>query len=147
MLNFNNPISGQQNQMAPLQSAAIAQQAAGNVVNPGITGATGAGYAPITVPGGQTTQGGFFMNQDGSFNGGNAQLALGAVQTLGSLWNSYQQNQLAKKSLALQTKAFETNLANETQSYNTSLEDRIRARYHTEGRSEQADNYIAEHSL
>ena len=146
MFGFNNAF-GQQNQMAPLQSAAVAQQATGAVATPGVTGATGAGYAPVTVPGGPTTQGGFFTNQDGTFNGGNAQLALGAVQTLGSLWNSFQQNKLANKSLALQTRAFETNLANETQSYNTSLEDRIRARYHSEGRSDQADGYIAEHSL
>lgn len=146
MFEFNN-VFEQQNQLAPLKTVAIAQQANGAVATPGVTDTTGAAYTPVVVPGGQTTQGGFFKNQDGTFNGGNAQLALGAVQTLGSLWNSFQQNKLAKKSLELQTRAFETNLANETQSYNTSLEDRIRARYHSEGRSDQADGYIAEHSL
>lgn len=133
--------------MAPVQSAAISQQAQGTLSTstPASTGITG--IAPVEVPGGQTTQGGFFRNADGSFNGGNAQLALGAVQTLGSLWNSYKQTKLAEKSLNFQTEAFRTNLANQTQTYNTALEDRIRARYATEGRSDEADAYIDRHSL
>lgn len=61
--------------------------------------------------------------------GGMAQIGLGAISTLGSLWNSFQQNKIAKKSLALQERTFETNLANQTQTYNTELEDRIRNRY------------------
>ena len=61
--------------------------------------------------------------------GGMAQMGLGAISTLGGLWNSFQQSKIAKKSLQLQTKAFETNLKNQTQTYNTELEDRIRNRY------------------
>ena len=61
--------------------------------------------------------------------GGMAQIGLGAISTLGSLWNSFQQNKIAKKSLALQERTFETNLANQTKTYNTELEDRIRNRY------------------
>lgn len=82
--------------------------------------------------------------------GGMAQIGIGAIGTLGSLWNSFQQSKIAKKSLALQEKTFETNLANQTQSYNTELEDRIRTRYAAEGRENadaQADSYIEKNKL
>lgn len=90
---------------------------------------------------------------DGLFSGGtgagsNLQLGLGALQTLGGLWNSYNTGKLAKESLSFQKDAFERNAANQEQSYNTALEDRIRARYNTEGRSaKEADGYIEKHSL
>lgn len=79
--------------------------------------------------------------------GGTASIALGGLQTLGTLWGAFQQNKLAKKSLKLQETAYKTNLANSTKVYNTALEDRIRARYATEGRSGQADAKIAENRL
>ena len=99
---------------------------------PGMTG--GAAAAPQTP--------GFFAQ------GGIGQFALGAIQTLGSLWNSFQQNKMAKESMKFQKEAFATNLANQEQSYNTALEDRINARYVTEGKSQaDADAYVQEHSL
>jgi hypothetical protein len=79
--------------------------------------------------------------------GGAASMVLGGLETLGTLWGAFQQNKLAKKSLKFQKQAFKTNLANSTKVYNTALEDRIRARYATEGRSEQADAKIAENRL
>lgn len=145
MSGYTPVISGYTPQMT---QAAVAQQAVGSSGGVDLSGAANAANAAVpnvNVP--QTGVGQFFRNGDGSFNTGNLQLALGGIQTLGALWNSYQQNKLAKESLSLQRDAFETNLANQTQTYNTSLEDRIRARYATEGRSEQADSYIAEHSL
>lgn len=100
---------------------------------PGTTGGSG-GAAPQTP--------GFFSQY------GPAQFALGAIKTLGSLWNSFQQNKIAKESMAFQKEAFATNLANQEQSYNTALEDRINARYVTEGKSQaDADAYAQEHSL
>lgn len=90
------------------------------------------------------TTGGF---SGGGFSG-NMNMILGGVQTLGNLWNSYQQNKLAKEQFAFQKDAFQTNLANQTQTYNTALEDRIRARHHTEGKSSgETDAYLDEHSL
>ena len=125
--------------MAPLASTAVAARA------------NSSGYTPTTVSDVSTAQAtaqGTGQQGPGFWGqGGGAQMALGAIQTLGSLWNSFQQNKMAKQSLALQTRAFETNLRNQTQSYNTALEDRIRARYATEGRSEQADSYIAKNRL
>lgn len=97
---------------------------------------------------GQTGQDSFFRNGDGSLNTGNLQLVLGGIQTLGSLWNSYQQHKIAKEQLGLARETFETNLRNNTQTYNTALEDRIRARHHTEGRSQgETDQYLAENRL
>lgn len=137
---FDN-LFGQNEQapMAPLSTAVSQQGAAGvapvsglagqliqNNINP-VTG------APMTP--------GFFQQ------GGGAQLALGAVQTIGNLWNSFQQNKMARKSLALQETAYNNNLADQRGSYNTALEDRIRARYATEGRSEQANSYIEANRL
>ena len=105
------------------------------VVNaPTVPGTTGGGAAP---------QGPGFFSQYGP-----AQFALGAIKTLGSLWNSFQQNKMAKESMKFQKEAFATNLANQEQSYNTALEDRINARYVTEGKSQaEADAYIQKNSL
>ncbi len=111
-----------------------------SVTTPGMTaplvpGATAPGSAAPQAPG--------FFSQYGP-----AQFALGAIQTLGSLWNSFQQNKLAKEAMKFQKEAFATNLANQEQSYNTALEDRINARYVTENKSQaDADAYIQEHRL
>ena len=106
------------------------------VVNaPTVPGTTGGGSAAPQAPG--------FFSQYGP-----AQFALGAIQTLGSLWNSFQQNKMAKESMKFQKEAFATNLANQEQSYNTALEDRINARYVTEGKSQaEADSYIEKNRL
>lgn len=109
------------------------------------TDVTAGGVNPV---GGTQNQGNFLRNADGSFNANNIGMVIGGIQTLGSLWNSYQQHKIAKEQLALQREAFRTNLANNTQTYNTALEDRIRARHHTEGRSSgETDAYLDEHSL
>lgn len=106
---------------------------------------TAGGVNPIA---GQNQQGSFFRNGDGSFNTNNIGMVIGGIQTLGSLWNSYQQHKIAKEQIGLQREAFRTNLENNTQTYNTALEDRIRARHNTEGRtSGETDAYISEHSL
>lgn len=93
-------------------------------------------------------EGSSFGGATGAFSANNLKFGIGAIQTLGSLWNSYSQNKLAEKSLKLQTRAFETNLGNQTKTYNTALEDRIRSRYNTEGRSsEEAQTYIERNKL
>jgi hypothetical protein len=108
---------------------------------PGVTGVNGAAPTP---PGGGGMFGGNFFGQNGP-----AQFALGAIQTLGSLWNSFQQNKMAREAMKFQKDAFKTNLANQTQSYNTALEDRIRSRYEgMEGATQaDADSYIEKNRL
>lgn len=79
---------------------------------------------------------------------GGAGLILGGVQVLGNLWSSYQAHKMAKEQMAFAREQWQTNLANQTQTYNTALEDRIRARHHTEGRAaSETDAYLEEHSL
>lgn len=66
----------------------------------------------------------------------------------GGIYGGLQGVSMARKQLDLSKRAFETNLANQTQSYNTTLEDKIRSRYATEGKSESAaDAYLKKHSL
>lgn len=77
-----------------------------------------------------------------------AQLALGGIQTIGSLWQAWEANKLAKEKFKFQKDFANTNLANQIQSYNTTLEDRTRARSHTEGGSaEDAQAYIEKNKL
>jgi len=85
----------------------------------------------------------------GGFLGKNGGLGtiLGGAVGLGNLWLGFQQHKQAKKAFAQQTKAYETNLRNQTQTYNTGLTDRANARFHQEGRSEQAESYINKHKL
>lgn len=132
-------------QLAPLQSAAISRQA---LQSPSMGANYTSVYGGNAPQFGGVGQGGFSLGNIFGENGAsNLGLGLGALQTLGGLWNSYNTSKLAKESLSLQKRAFETNLENNTQSYNTALEDRIRSRYATEGRSDQADSYIDKHSL
>ena len=126
--------------------AAVQQNVAGNIGN-GIAngGATPLSLLPAT---GATGQGSFFRNPNGSFNTNNLRLGLGSIQTIGSLFSAFNQNRLANRSLALQERAFETNLNNQTATFNQALEDRIRTRFNTEGRSQaEADATIERRSL
>lgn len=74
-------------------------------------------------------------------------------QTLGSLgmlYNAFQQQKLAKKQFKLQEESYRTNMRNSVDSYNTSLEDRARARYHQQGQganSAEANQYINDNEL
>ena len=90
-------------------------------------------------------------NQAGAGGGFNLQglgTILSGIGALGSVYGAYQQNKLAKETLAFNKQAYATNLADNRQTYNTSLEDRIRARYNTEGRSSgAADEYLSTNKL
>lgn len=67
---------------------------------------------------------------------------------LGQLYIGLKSLGIAKDQLAFSKEAYRTNLANQTKSYNTALEDRIRSRYVTEGRSSaDADAYLARNNM
>lgn len=91
----------------------------------------------------QTGQGPGFWSKDGG-----AGLVLGGVQVLGNLWSSYQAHKMAKEQMAFAREQWDTNLANQTQTYNTALEDRIRGRYAEGVRSDaEVQDEIDRHSL
>lgn len=82
------------------------------------------------------------------FNLGTGQLVLGSIGTLGNLWAAFQAQKLAKEQFEFQKGVMNTNLANQIQSYNTSLSDRIVARGYMQGDSQETvDKYIADNSL
>ncbi len=62
-------------------------------------------------------------------NGDNLNAAVGGLQALTGAYLGFQNLRLAKDNLRFQKGAWQKNYANQAQSYNTSLEDRTRARY------------------
>ncbi len=73
------------------------------------------------------------------------------LQGLGSLfqaWNGMQTMGLAKDQLNFQKNAFNTNLNNQRQVYNTALEDRIRGRTSNyDGKEQEVQNYLNQNRL
>ena len=60
-------------------------------------------------------------------------LALGGIGTIGSLWMAYQAQKLAKEQFSFQKDMMNANFANQLQSYNTALTDKINSRTAQEG--------------
>lgn len=122
-----------------------AQAATAPVSSPSVGGS---GMPNVTVdspttPDTENVQGGSWFSDTN-----NLKTVIGGVQVLGSLWNSYQQHKMAKQQMSFAREQWDTNLANQTQTYNTALEDRIRARHNTEGRASGETNaYLEKHSL
>ena len=81
-------------------------------------------------------------------NLGTGQLVLGGIGTIGNLWSAWQAQKLAKEQFNYQKDITDTNLANQIQSYNTALSDRINSRGFMQGDSQSTiDQYIEENSL
>jgi hypothetical protein len=81
-------------------------------------------------------------------NTGTGQLAVGGLQTLGNLWNAYQSNALAQKTFNFNKDLTNTNLANQTQAYNTTLAGQATARSAQENQSpQQALDFINANKL
>ena len=81
-------------------------------------------------------------------NLGTGQLVLGGIGTIGNLWSAWQTQKLAKEQFNYQKDITDTNLANQIQSYNTALSDRINSRGFVQGDSQSTiDQYIEENSL
>lgn len=82
---------------------------------------------------------------------GNSQNLASVVQGIGALSSAYlgfQQLKLAKESLGLQKESYRTNMRNSTQTYNTSLEDRIRGRTSAyEGKEQDVQSYLSANRL
>ena len=73
---------------------------------------------------------------------------LSGMQTLAGLWGALKAADVAKKQLAFTKATTNANLANQTQSYNTSIADRARARGAFEGQTQaQVSDYVTQNSL
>ena len=74
--------------------------------------------------------------------------AMSLLSGLGGIWGAAKSYGIMKDSLALNRRAFETNLRNQTQSYNTALEDRAAGRASYNGTSQaETQAYLDRHSL
>lgn len=82
-------------------------------------------------------------------NGGvNLQASFAGVQALTGAYLGFQQLKQAKEGLKFQKEAFNANLTNSTQNYNTSLADRINGRTSDyAGKDQDVKSYLAQHSL
>lgn len=82
------------------------------------------------------------------FNTDTLKLAVGGIGTITSIWNAFQAQKLARDTFEYNKNVTDTNLANSIQSYNTTLEDRIRSRTRVEGGTDQsANDYINRNRL
>lgn len=73
---------------------------------------------------------------------------LDGIGDIGGIYAALKQLGLARQQLSLSRESYETNLTNQTQSYNTALEDRKRAQASAEGTSAaEVDAYLKKHSL
>lgn len=105
---------------------------------------------PSAAPQVQTpgTIGGAMRNSGFGINMDTGNFLLGGLQSLGNLWAANKAYGLAKDQFGFQKEVTNTNLNNQIQSYNTSLEDRARARAVLENRDpSSADEYIDRNRL
>lgn len=94
------------------------------------------------------TEGGFWGGFNKIFGSDAFANSVNLISSLGSLYGGIRQLGLAKDALNFQKEAFNTNLNNQRQSYNTALEDRARARYAQEGSGQAAaDDYVRRNRL
>ena len=123
---------------AYLQGAASGYQAPQGITGPGV----GQQVAPQV--GGINNN----LSTPLGMNLGTGQLVLGGIGTIGNLWSAWQTQKLAKEQFNYQKGITDTNLANQIQSYNTALSDRMNARGFVQGDNQSTiDQYIEENSL
>lgn len=116
-------------------------QASGGSFNPSGIG----GFSSLPIGSGGSAfpgagQGGAGFGDSGmgfGLNMGTGRLALGALGTVGNLWQAWNANQMAQKTFNFQRDIMNTNLTNSIKSYNTQLEDRARSRAVTEGQTDE----------
>lgn len=110
-------------------------------------GAAGEGLqapnAGFWAPGNKSVLGG--QSDSGlGFNLGTMNLGVNALAAIGGLYNAFQSNQLARDQFAFTKEVTNTNLNNQIKTFNTTLEDRARARARLDGR-EDVEAYTKEY--
>lgn len=110
-----------------------------NYGQPSYSGIAGFGAQPNASGSG----GGSWFGRDG-----NLSTVFQGIQALGGAYLGFQQLKQAKDALKFQKQAYNTNLTNSVQTYNTSLEDRINGRTADyAGKQGDVQTYLAAHSL
>ena len=123
---------------AYMQGVASGQQAPQGITGPGV------GQVAAPQVGGLNNT----LSTPLGMNIGTGQLVLGGIGTLGNLWSAWQAQKLAKEQFNYQKDITDTNLANQIQSYNTALTDRMTSRGFTQGDSQSTiDQYIEKNSM
>lgn len=92
------------------------------------------------MPAGTQSGGGntnFFdpSNTNFGWNANTLSFGLQGLQGLGNLWGAWQSNRLARDQLDFTRNFARANLSNQTQAYNTAIEDRARSRAAVEGQT------------
>lgn len=157
------PSSGQLSFGSSMPAAAIAPPSispasvnVGSVV-PGNAGGIGSAVAGGVTPQVQTGAAGAVGAQPGGFMGGffgdmspmeGISTALQGIGSIGQIYASLKGLKLARDQFDFTKSSYETNLANTTKSYNTTLEGRARARAAaTRSSDASVDEYLAKHSM
>ena len=104
-------------------------------------GSTGVGLqAPNTgfwAPGNSSVLGNPGTADSGlGFNLGTLNMGVNALAAVGGLYNAFQSNKLAKDQFAFTKEVTNTNLNNQIKTFNTTMEDRARARARLDGRED-----------
>lgn len=121
--------------------APLSQQPTGIGVGPAVGAAAG---VPVGAPGAAGPEG-WFGKLGGMEGVGSIFQGLGS---LGQIFGALQGVKLAREQLDFSKDSYKKNLANQTQSYNTALEDRTTARASATGASAaEVDGYLKKHSL
>ena len=113
--------------------------------NTGLPSATVDPISSGTNQFGQMGGGGNFWSKDGG-----AGMVLGGVQVLGNLWSTYQQQKMAKEQMSFAREQWDTNLANQTQTYNTALRDKAQGAANYAGKAGDpnfVDDYVDRNKL
>lgn len=139
-LNWGQTAQQPMTQMAPTMAAPASLGTAGFGFMPSQAQGINWDTSALNTPGG----GGESWWQTPGMVGGIAQ----GIGALAGAWNAHRGLGLARDQFRFQKEAYNTNLANSIQSYNTSLEDRIRGRTSDyEGKEQDVQGYLNRHSL
>ena len=94
--------------------------------------------------GGKGNNAGFGADSGLGFNLGTLNMGVNALAAIGGLYNAFQSNKLAKEQFNFTKEVTNTNLNNQIKTFNTTMEDRARARARLDGR-EDTEGYTQDY--